>query len=285
MRMPSLFVVPVAMALAVSAAQARSSAPSDAAGDVRELAASIESIHPDPFRSVTKKRFHAEVDAVARQAPVLTRDELLVGLLRIIALLGPRNGHTGLFPLDPEHRRELHLYPIRLYAFADGIFVVDEGRGLGVRGSRLVTVDGMPVDQVLARVEQLVSRDNPSNLRGLAPHYLLVAEVLDGLGVTDGAGPAEFGFERTGGELVTRTLASPGTSTSPPSVTPSTVTIRRSFRGRRVRSTSRRAGGRSGPRPSREVAPSTSATTPSSRRPQPSSGDSSGSSPAPPSGV
>jgi hypothetical protein len=207
MRMPSLLVVPVAMALAVSAAQARSSAPSDAAGDVRELAASIESIHPDPFRSVTKKRFHAEVDAVARQAPAVTRDELLVGLLRIIALLGPRNGHTGLFPLDPEHRRELHLYPIRLYAFADGIFVVDEGRGLGVRGSRLVTVASMPVDQVVARVEPLVSRDNPSNLRGLAPHYLLVAEVLDGLGVTDGAGPAEFGFERPGGELVTRTLA------------------------------------------------------------------------------
>jgi hypothetical protein len=207
MRMPSLLVVPVAMVLAVPTAQARSSAPSDAAGDVRELAASIESIHPNPFRSVTKKRFHAEVDAVARQAPVLTRDELLVDLLRIIALLGPRNGHTGLFPLDPEHRRELHLYPIRLYAFADGIFVVDEGRGLGVRGSRLVTFAGMPVDQVLARVESLVSRDNPSNLRGLAPHYLLVAEVLDGLGVTDGAGPAEFGFERPDGELVTRTLA------------------------------------------------------------------------------
>jgi hypothetical protein len=207
MRMSSLLVVPVAMVLVASAAQARPSASSDAAGDVRELASSIESLHPDPFRSVTKKRFHAEVDAVARQAPGLTRDQLLVGLLRIVALLGPRNGHTGLFPLDPEHRRELHLYPIRLYAFADGIFVVDEARGLGVRGSRLVTVAGMPVDEVLARVEPLVSRDNPSNLRGLAPHYLLVAEVLDGLGVTDGAGPAEFGFERPDGELVTRMLA------------------------------------------------------------------------------
>jgi hypothetical protein len=208
MRMSSLLVVPVAMVLVVSAAQARPSASSDAAGDVRELAASIESIHPDPFRSVTRKRFHAEVDAVAHQAPGLTRDQLLVGLLRIVALLGPRNGHTGLFPLDSEHRRELHLYPIRLYAFADGIFVVDEGRGVGVRGARLVTVAGMPVDEVLALVEPLVPRDNPSNLRASAPHYLLVAEVLAGLGITDGPGQAEFGFEQPDGEIITRTLSS-----------------------------------------------------------------------------
>jgi len=206
MRMPSLLVVPVAMVLVVPAAQARPFAPSDVAGDVHELATSIETIHPEPFRSVSRRRFDAEVEELARAAPTLTRDEVLVGLLRLIALLGPRNGHTGLFPLDPAHRRELHLYPIRLYAFADGIFVVDEGRGLGVRGSRLVAIAGMPVDRVLGLVEPLVSRDNPSNLRGLAPHYLLVAEVLDGLGITEGAGPAEFSFERPGGEIVTRTL-------------------------------------------------------------------------------
>jgi hypothetical protein len=205
MRMSSLLVVPVAMVLVVPTAQARPSAPADAAADVRELAASIGSIHPEPFRSVSKARFTAAVDALARQAPVLSRDQLLVGLLRVIALLGPRNGHTGLFPLDPEHRRELHLYPLRLYAFADGIFVVDEERGLGVRGSRVTAVAGVPVETVLAQVEPLVSRDNVSNLRGLAPHYLLVAEVLDGLGVTN-PGPAGFTFEQPDGTLVTRTL-------------------------------------------------------------------------------
>ena len=207
MRMPSLLVVPVAVVLAVPTAQARPSAPTDAAADVRELAASIESIHPEPFRSVSKPRFTAAVDTLARQAPGLNRDQLLVGLLRVIALLGPRNGHTGLFPLNPEHRREFHLYPVRLYAFADGIFVVDEARGLGVRGSRLVAIAGVPVETVLAQVEPLVSRDNTSNLRGLAPHYLLVAEVLSGLGITNGPGPAEFSFEQRDGEMVTRTLS------------------------------------------------------------------------------
>ena len=206
MRTSSLLLVPVAMVLVVPNAQARPSAQVDAAGDVRELAASIESIHPEPFRSVPKRRFSAAVESLARQASSLSRDQLLVGLLRVIALLGPRNGHTGLFPLDPEHTRELHLYPVRLYAFADGIFVVDEERGLGIRGFRLAAIAGVPVETVLARVEPLVSRDNAWNLRGLAPHYLVVAEVLDGLDITDGPGPAEFTFEQQDGTPLTRTL-------------------------------------------------------------------------------
>ena len=58
--------------------------------------------------------------------PRLSDNELLVGLMRIAALPGVRNGHTGLFPLDAQHRRSLHFYPLRVYDFADGLFVVDE---------------------------------------------------------------------------------------------------------------------------------------------------------------
>jgi hypothetical protein len=64
------------------------------------------------------------------------------------------------------------------------------------------------VGQVLERVDPLVPRDNDSNLRGLAPHFLLTAEILDGLGIADGAQSADFTFERPGGERVDVSLAS-----------------------------------------------------------------------------
>ena len=51
-------------------------------------------------------------------------------------------------------------------------------------------------------------RDNDSNLRGLAPHFLLTAEILGGLGIVDGAQSADFTFERAGGERVHVSLAS-----------------------------------------------------------------------------
>ncbi len=197
--MPGLLLVPLAMVAIVSTAQARSSAPATLAEDVRELGASIEQIHPAPFRSVSRQRFRAEVDELARSAPSISRNELLVGLLRIIALLGPRNGHTGLFPGDPAHARELHLYPLRLYDFADGVYVVD-AVDRSLVGSRLVAVEGMPAAQVFDRVEPLVPRDNDSNLRGMAPHFVLTAEVLDGLGIVEGTGSADFTFARPDGQ-------------------------------------------------------------------------------------
>jgi hypothetical protein len=201
MRMSGLLLASLAMVAIVSAAQARPSASATAADDVRELGKSIETIHPDPFRSVSRQRFQAEVNALARRAPSISRNELLVGILRVIALLGPRNGHTGLFPGDPAHTRSLSLYPVRLYQFADGMYVVDaEDRSL-VR-SRVVAIEGTPVERVLQLVKPLTPHDNASNLLGLAPHFLLTAEVLDGLGVTDGAESAAFTFERPDGQRV-----------------------------------------------------------------------------------
>ena len=199
MRMSGLLLASLAMVAIVSSAQARPSAPATAADDVRELGKSIEQLHPAPFRSISKAKFRAEVNALAQRAPASSRNELLVGVLRIIARLGPRNGHTGLFPGDSAHSRPLSLYPLRLYDFSDGVYVVD-ARDKALVRSRLVAIEGTSVERVLELVRPLTPSDNSSNLRGLAPHFLLTAEVLDGLGVTDGAGPATFTLERPDGQ-------------------------------------------------------------------------------------
>jgi peptidase S41-like protein len=205
MRTTGLLLALIAMVALVSSAQARPSATSSAAADVRDLGDSIEQIHPAPFRSISRGRFEAEVNDLAARAPRISRDELLVGVLRIIGSLGPRNGHTGLFPGDPGNVRPLHLYPIRLYRFADGVFVVDaDDRSLV--GRRLVAVEGTPTERVFELVEPLVPHDNAWNTRGMAPHYVLTAEVLHGLGIVDTAGAADFTLEGSGGERTDVTL-------------------------------------------------------------------------------
>ena len=196
------------LAVVVTAgAHAGPSAPPGAAADVRALGGALEANHPNLFRNVSRARFRSEVESLARRAPALSDNELLVGLMRIAALPGVRNGHTGLFPLDAQHRRSLHFYPLRVYDFADGLFVVDEAGGRGLVGLRLVAVQGVPIGRLLELVRPLVPRDNASFLRGEAPHFTLVAEVLDGLGVEGGTGARELTFERAGGERVTVTLA------------------------------------------------------------------------------
>ncbi len=92
-------------------------------------------------------------------------------------------------------RRALHLYPLRLYDFPDGVHVVGQvGARRDLIGRRLVSVGGVPVAQALARVRPLVPRDNEQSLRARAVQWLVTAEVLHGLEITDDAGRARFGF-------------------------------------------------------------------------------------------
>lgn len=202
---PLAAAVAIAALLAAVAGHGVAATPG-AAGDVRLLGTRLQELHPQPYRAMPKPRFRAAVATTAARAPRLGEDQLLVELMRVAALVGPRNGHTGIFPADPAHRRELHLYPLRLYAFSDGVHVVDAKGAPELVGARLVGVGGRSLEEVAALVRPLVPRDNDSNLRGLWPHFLLTAEVLHGLGVADDVGPLAFELRLRDGTTVERAL-------------------------------------------------------------------------------
>jgi hypothetical protein len=195
-----------AVALGGAAAQAQPSVSPTAAADARVLHRELAAHHPDLYRNLSRTRFRSEVTRLATRAPQLSQNELLVGLMRLAALPGARNGHTGIFPFDPAHREPMHALPIRLYHFADGVFVVDDAADGRLTGLRVLAIGGAPTRQVLGLVRPLVPRDNESTLRGLAPHYAITVEVLDGLGIVEGTGPVEVTLARTDGEQVTETL-------------------------------------------------------------------------------
>ena len=70
----------------------------------------------------------------------------------------------------------------------------------------MTAIGGVPYAEVAKRVRPLVPHDNASNLKGYLPHYVLTAEVLDGLGIADGVSPLEFTFTQ-GGRSRTVTLS------------------------------------------------------------------------------
>ncbi len=168
------------------------------ADDVRLAAQHLRADHPNLFRDLSPTRFQEVVDDLVAGADALGDDALLVGLMRLAALPGARNGHTGIFPFDPSNRRTLHMYPVSLYTFADGTFVVGQAAGDDLLRARLAAVGGHPLDEVLEALRPLVPHDNDSTMRGLAPSYLVTAEVLHGLGLAPSAGPLAFTFERDG---------------------------------------------------------------------------------------
>jgi hypothetical protein len=163
--------------------------------DVSVLRTQLPAIHPDPWHEVAKASWEAQADALAAQPTV-------VGFMRLVASLGPRNGHTGIFPLDPGNRRAFHELPLLPYEFSDGVFVVGQLGGQDLVGARIDAVGGIPVAQVLERLRPLVPADNASSLRARRPQYLMSAEVLAGLGIDP-----QLTLRLRDGSTVERTLA------------------------------------------------------------------------------
>jgi hypothetical protein len=195
----------LALGIGCASGSAQSGAGTAAAADVRFLAAEMERIHPDLFHSVPREQFHAAVDALVARAPALERDQLLVELLRIVAMTGERDGHMGLFPLV-EHARPLHLAPVRVWVFPEGMYVVASPRRPELVGSKLVAIWGRPVDEVAALVRPLVTRDNESSLILRLPEFMITGEVLHGLGIAATAEEVRLTVERGTGERVDATL-------------------------------------------------------------------------------
>jgi len=124
--------------------------------------------------------------------------------MRTIASLGARNGHTAIHPLG-EHRSTLHAFPLWLYEFDDGVFVVDAQR-CDLVGKELVAIDGVDVHDVLAAVTPLIAHDNEWTIRARRPTFVVSAEVLHGLGLIADPARATFRLRARNGSIVVAAL-------------------------------------------------------------------------------
>jgi hypothetical protein len=192
------------VALAGCAGDGEPPAPTPLQRELRALPDEVAALHPEVDHDVPLTELRAEANELADRAPELSRDELAVGLMRFF-VLGERDGHGGVFLHDPAHARPFSFYPLRVHDFADGIHVVEGEHA----GKRVTAVDGVPIAEVVERVEPLIPRDNHSTVRLLLPEYLVCAEVLRGLGIVEGeatysfAGGGEVTLEASAGSFAT----------------------------------------------------------------------------------
>jgi hypothetical protein len=178
-------IVVLALLLAGCAGSDDPQPPTPLQRELSELAETMELTHPELFHDVPRATFRAEGAKLANAAPELTRDELVVGVMRLAALPGARDGHTAVYPFD-QHARGLHVYPLRLYDFADGLHVVGSLGAEGLTGRRVTAIGDRTIAEVVELVRPLVPHDNESGFRWLLPEYLTTAEVLRGLGIVAG---------------------------------------------------------------------------------------------------
>jgi hypothetical protein len=164
----------------------------------------MERLHKDLYHSVSKEALAGAVADVAAAIPTASDDQLLDGVLRTVALVsaGGCDAHTGAYvwgsgtyPLDS--------LPLRLWLFGDDVDIVAAlPPHESLVGKRIVSIDGHPTADVLAALDPLIPRDNEQTVRLLSPRFLLIPQILRGLGLAD-AGPITLGIDHGEGTAAT----------------------------------------------------------------------------------
>jgi hypothetical protein len=158
--------------------------------DLAYMVQGMEARHPDLYHSVSRGEFGAAVERLHARIPGLQRHEVIVELMRLAALVG--DGHTNVSPLK-DTRFGFRELPLKLYWFDDGIHVrAATTEHAGLVGARVEAIGGVPIDEAIARVATIVSRDNDMGLRFHAPIFLAMPEIQHALGLSETPGASRL---------------------------------------------------------------------------------------------
>ncbi len=157
-----------------------------------QLNAQVLATHPNPFAIHPKSEWVAKLGELEKTLPAASPDEQIVQLASLVGLL---DSHSSL-------RGPLHIYPVSIYRFPEGWFVV-QAQDPSLVGSRLLSIGSTPMDQVESALRPLVPADNESGKLIGMQDELSTVEFLHGLGFVDDPTKPGFVFEKPGGARVT----------------------------------------------------------------------------------
>lgn len=192
-------------ALEAAVARAEASAASERQGEVDALYGFMRKTHPALFHHNPQAAIEAEVQGLRARAPRLSWPEWVVGVHRVLKLVG--DGHTSVFPFPDAGPGFDTRLPLEVDAFGDGWFVVaGDAQHRAAIGARLVAIEGKPVDAVLESLAAFWPHENGMWVKRWAPLLLRRPGFLVGSGIArsaDVAAPIAFtvrlasGAERT----------------------------------------------------------------------------------------
>jgi hypothetical protein len=145
--------------------------------DLRFLTERLAVQHPNAFRRVRKEDFDAAVQKLDASMPNMTEDEIVVGMMKIIALV--QDGHTNILPRGIRARP---VFPVRMYLFEDGLYVKSAPqKHADLVGAKVKRIGDLDAGEALRRASEIVAADNEMGRKDNAPLMLAIPQILVGL--------------------------------------------------------------------------------------------------------
>jgi hypothetical protein len=173
--------------------------------DLAFMVAEMKRRHPNLYHSVSRERFEAAVADLHARIPAMQRNEIVVGLMRLAAMVG--DGHTR---VDPRKDAKFGFpsLPLKLYLFDDGLFIrAARPDRAALIGAEIVEIGGVPVAEAIRRTHAISSVDNVIGYKLFAPLYLNMPDILHALKLSTTATAATLKL-RKGGRSWTVTVPS-----------------------------------------------------------------------------
>jgi len=190
--------------------------------DLRFMASEMQRRHVNLYHQVSKADFDAAVADLDRQIPQLQRNQIIVGMMRIAAMVG--DGHTRIEPRKDKAFGFPSL-PLRLYWFDEGIFVrAADPAHADLAGARLEAVGGVPIGEALRRVSALASAENAIGPKLYAPIYLGMPDILQAVGLSSSRSSAALTLSKRGRRWTVQVPAGAVADLWPPDTDASFVT-------------------------------------------------------------
>jgi tetratricopeptide (TPR) repeat protein len=149
--------------------------------DVRFLGDELPKQHRNAFHRMKREDFEREVKTLHDRVPSLSEDEIIVGLMKIVAMI--KDGHTNIIPRTYFRSG---LYPVRFYLFSDGLFVRTAAPEYAeMVGGRVLKIGGVSAEEAFKTVGQAAFADNEMGVKNMTPVMLTVPEILAGFKIID----------------------------------------------------------------------------------------------------
>lgn len=180
--------------------------------DLDWLANRLPRLHTNLFFALPEAEYRQALADLRQRVADMDDEQYWVTLWQLLARVGDPN--TTLSP--PSDHPLQQRYPIALKSFPEGVYVVSAtSDAADLLGCRLVSVDGVPVAEAMARTATLAaSTASPARVEAMAANLLSSPAVVYGLGVARRKDAAAFVFELAGGsqkEAVLEALGLQGT--------------------------------------------------------------------------
>jgi hypothetical protein len=163
--------------------------------DIAALHSTLPARHANLFFRTTREAWDAAVSDLSASVPALQDYEVVVGLMKVVAMIG--DSHTTINVLPAGFRS----YPLQFAPFSDGLYVVGATQQTAsALGARIVAIGETPIEDAVEAVGAVVPHENDAWLRAQSPQWLTKAEVLAALRLAPDTEHASFILEDKNGQ-------------------------------------------------------------------------------------